>query len=183
MTDPSSFTTELAGTNTSQVGRLEVTGLLDFGGALNVVLASGYSPNIGNSFQTVTYGSRSNEFDTIIGGNIDYSAVYAANSLTLIATATAAAAAAYSAPPPSEQSASAAPFDRARPDWAHNLGVRAALSDESLLHLLIPALAANAKRSDNALINELTGESQREIDEAFAQLAEQSRAAALQIAI
>jgi hypothetical protein len=91
MLDASSFTTELASTNASQIGRLEVTGSLDFGGTLNIGLASGFSPSVNDSFQVVTYGSRLDQFAAINGNGITYTADYAANSLnlTVVAAATA----------------------------------------------------------------------------------------------
>jgi hypothetical protein len=48
----------------TQYSRLAAGGAATLNGALNVSLASGYSPNTGDSFRVLTYASRSGDFST-----------------------------------------------------------------------------------------------------------------------
>src|SRR5205823_1268547 len=51
----------------SQYDRLAVGGAATLAGTLNVSMANGYTPNSGNTFQVITYASRSGAFSTVNG--------------------------------------------------------------------------------------------------------------------
>jgi hypothetical protein len=71
----------------SQLRRVEVTGLATLDGTLQVNLAGGYEPNVGDSFAVLTYTSRSGQFATIqgldIGNGKQFAPAYNSNNLTL----------------------------------------------------------------------------------------------------
>ena len=83
----------IGGTATSQFGRLTVSGATTLDGTLNLALVNGFSPAIGNSFQVMTFGSRTGQFATIngtaLGNGKQFSPAYSATSLTLNVTAAA----------------------------------------------------------------------------------------------
>jgi hypothetical protein len=54
----------------TQFSRLVVSGAATFAGTLNVSLASGYSPNIGDQFAIVTFASKTGSFSGANGFNI-----------------------------------------------------------------------------------------------------------------
>ena len=68
-------------------GQLNVSKLTTLSGVLNITLVDGYEPDIGDSFQVMTYGSHSGEFTDIngldIGNGKRFEAVYNDTDLTL----------------------------------------------------------------------------------------------------
>jgi hypothetical protein len=54
----------------SQHDQLRVSGTAGLDGALNVVLAGGFDPAIGDTFEVLTYGARSGAFATVNGSSI-----------------------------------------------------------------------------------------------------------------
>jgi hypothetical protein len=60
-----------------------VSGGVTLGGTLDVQTIGGFVPAIGNSFDLLTYGSRSGEFGTIQGNGEIYTATYGSSALTL----------------------------------------------------------------------------------------------------
>jgi hypothetical protein len=83
-----SMRTELAGTAPTAIGQLQIFGggaLLS--GTLEVVLAPGYSPSLGNTFDVLTFETRTGSFSSILlpalGPGLELTAQYLANSLRL----------------------------------------------------------------------------------------------------
>jgi hypothetical protein len=78
-----------AGTDYNQ---LIVTGLAMLDGTLNVTLANGYMPNVGDSFQVLLFGSRSGDFAAEnglnLGGGLQLDPEYSTSGLTLVTMAT-----------------------------------------------------------------------------------------------
>jgi T5SS/PEP-CTERM-associated repeat protein len=78
---------EIAGTGLSEFDRLDITGTADLSGTLEIVLLGGYQPSFGESFEIMTFGSRSGEFDQIdgldIGNGLYFDPVYSSTSLNL----------------------------------------------------------------------------------------------------
>jgi len=71
----------------SQYGRV-IAGVATLDGALNITLANGYQPEVGNAFQVITYIGRSGTFSTISGLKTDglyLTPSYGPNHLTLTA--------------------------------------------------------------------------------------------------
>ena len=70
---------------------LTVSGGATLDGTLNLALVNGFSPAIGNSFQVMTFGSRTGQFATIngtaLGNGKQFSPAYSAANLTLNFTA------------------------------------------------------------------------------------------------
>jgi hypothetical protein len=60
----------LAGTGATQFGRVNITGIANLGGALNVIREGGYIPSLGNRFRFMTFASRSGLFATTGGFSI-----------------------------------------------------------------------------------------------------------------
>lgn len=58
---------ELGGADTTQYDRLRVTGSAGLAGTLQVSLAGGFTPVVGDSFVVMTYAARSGAFDSIVG--------------------------------------------------------------------------------------------------------------------
>ncbi len=77
---------QLAGTSASQYGVLSVGGLATLAGTLNVTESS-FNPAAGNSFQVITFGTRSGDFSTknltLADGNVLF-ANYSSSGLTLV---------------------------------------------------------------------------------------------------
>jgi hypothetical protein len=61
---------QIAGTSISQYGVLNITGAATLAGTLNVSLANGFVPAVGNSFPVITYASHTGTFDIINGLNL-----------------------------------------------------------------------------------------------------------------
>src|SRR5262249_38520270 len=83
---------ELGGlTAGSQFDRLSTSGVVALNGTLNVSLINGFSPAFGNSFQVLTFGSRTGDFATIngldLGNGLRLVPFYDGVSLTLITKA------------------------------------------------------------------------------------------------
>ncbi|MFU8830011.1 MAG: hypothetical protein ACNA8P_11355, partial [Phycisphaerales bacterium] len=57
---------ELAGTSPSQYGRLQISGAASLAGGFTATIADGFGPAVGNTFDPITFGSRSGEFESII---------------------------------------------------------------------------------------------------------------------
>ena len=104
---------EIAAAN--QWGRLTSPGAAALDGTLHLALVNGFSPAIGNSFQVMTFASRTGQFATINGtalGNPfgfaqgtrgkQFSPAYAATNLTLNVTAPSAHSASLRAPAPAQ---------------------------------------------------------------------------------
>jgi len=80
---------DLAGAN---FGRLQIAGSATLGGALAITLVNSYFPNLGDTFQILTFGSRTGsppsdfgaKYGLDIGSGLRFDAVYGANSLTLV---------------------------------------------------------------------------------------------------
>ena len=72
---------------------MTISGAATLDGMLNLALVNGFSPAIGNSFQVMTFGSRTGQFATInglaIGNGKQFTPAYTATSLTLNVTAAA----------------------------------------------------------------------------------------------
>ena len=74
----------------SQYDRLAISGTATLGGTLNVTLINGFTPASGNSFQLITYMSRSGTFATFTGlqqGGVSFASQYNSMDLTLLALA------------------------------------------------------------------------------------------------
>lgn len=56
---------DLGGTAAADFASVMVTGAATLGGTLNVFLVDGFAPNVGNTFQVLTYTSRAGVFGTI----------------------------------------------------------------------------------------------------------------------
>jgi hypothetical protein len=67
----------LAGTSTSQVGLVNVTGAASLAGTLDVTLANGFVPASGDTVQVLTYASHTGVFDQIMGLNLPNGLVFA----------------------------------------------------------------------------------------------------------
>jgi len=78
---------EIGGTGASQFGRLNIPGTATLAGNLSLAVVNGFSPAIGNSFQVMTFGSRTGQFDVItglaIGNGNRFNPAYAATNLIL----------------------------------------------------------------------------------------------------
>jgi hypothetical protein len=84
----STLTIKIGGTTPgTQFGRLVVGGAASFAGTLNVVLAPGYTPNIGDTFNIVQFGSKTGTFSATngftIGGGEQFSLVQNPTNMTL----------------------------------------------------------------------------------------------------
>ena len=112
---------DIGGTAGNQFGHLTVSGASTLSGTLNLSVVNGFSPAIGNTFQVMTFGSRSGTFTTVnglvIGNGNQFSPAYSATNLTLGVVA------APVGPNPAEQMAAAltAAADAARPSIANGL--------------------------------------------------------------
>jgi len=77
---------ELGGlTAGTQYDQLKISSTATLSGTLDVSLIGGFAPGSGNSFQVMTYGSRTGLFAIIDGHGQNYTANYNANDLTLVA--------------------------------------------------------------------------------------------------
>ncbi len=74
----------IAGTLSTQYGRLAISGSASLGGSLNLSSVGGFVPSIGNTFQVLAYGSSTGQFATVDGQNIGYTASYGPTALNLI---------------------------------------------------------------------------------------------------
>ena len=79
----------IAGTSTSQFGRVSASGAATLAGTLNVTLANGFTPALGQTFPVITFASHgASTFATInglaIGGGMVFTPQYNATNLTLI---------------------------------------------------------------------------------------------------
>jgi len=70
----------------SEFDRLSISGSATLNGALNISLINGFVPNPGDSFQIMTFGSRSGTFTTIndLGAGRSFQVNLTATSLTLV---------------------------------------------------------------------------------------------------
>ncbi len=79
---------DIGGTGSGQFDRLTVSGTATLNGTLNVNLINGFAPAVGNSFQIMTFGSRSGDFASKNGLNLPnglvFTPVYHPGDLTLI---------------------------------------------------------------------------------------------------
>jgi hypothetical protein len=83
---PATLNIELGGlTAGTQYDQLAIGGSATLDGTLQVSLVDGFTPSSGDSFQVMTYGSRSGSFATINGNGQSYVANYNSNDLTLVA--------------------------------------------------------------------------------------------------
>jgi len=57
----------LGGTAAGQFDRIQVTGAATLGGTLNVSLVGGFLPAIGDTFEILTFASRTGDFATVTG--------------------------------------------------------------------------------------------------------------------
>jgi hypothetical protein len=68
-------------------GQLTISGLATLTGTLNIALINSYEPDLGDSFEIMTFGSRSGEFTSIngleIGNGKRFEVIYSGTSLTL----------------------------------------------------------------------------------------------------
>ncbi len=73
----------------TQYDRINITGNATLNGTLNITLVNGFTPSSGNSFQVMTFGSRTGDFTTKTGlavpGNLVLAPVYNPANLTLTA--------------------------------------------------------------------------------------------------
>ena len=78
----------------SSSGQLNVSGAATLDGTLTISLADGFIPNLGDTFQIVSFASRTGQFATInglnIGGGLAFQADYSATGLTLTTVSAAA---------------------------------------------------------------------------------------------
>jgi hypothetical protein len=78
-------------TAATEFDRLTVGGRATLAGTLNVSLANGFSPSLGNSFQIMTYGSRTGQFATVnlppLDAGLRWRVDYNATNLTLVVEA------------------------------------------------------------------------------------------------
>jgi hypothetical protein len=75
---------QLSGIATDQYGRIIVSGAATLDGTLSVTLGGGFTPANGNSFQVLTYASRTGTFDTLNGNGLNYSLTYNPTNLTVV---------------------------------------------------------------------------------------------------
>jgi hypothetical protein len=70
--------------------RLDVAFQAQLGGTVNICLADGFVPNVGDRFEVMTFGSRSNQFETFTGSDVAKGVrlepVYTETNLVLVAT-------------------------------------------------------------------------------------------------
>jgi hypothetical protein len=77
---------DIGGTAASLFGRISISGSAAFAGTLNLSAVNGFDPNIGNSFNAVTYTSRTGQFDTVngnIGNGKEFTVTYGPSVLTV----------------------------------------------------------------------------------------------------
>ena len=81
---------DIGGTATSLFGRMTISGAATLDGMLNLALVNGFSPALGNSFQVMTFDSRTGQFATInglaLGNGKQFTPAYTATNLTLDVT-------------------------------------------------------------------------------------------------
>ena len=84
---PGSSPIRAAGTGSSHYGKVTVTGAAQLGGTLDIVLTNGFAPNIGDSFQIMTFGSSTGSFanvsGTTIGGGKAFAVTIGPTGITL----------------------------------------------------------------------------------------------------
>jgi hypothetical protein len=82
--------TEISGTGASQFGRITATGAVTLAGTLDIRLVGGFIPQVGNTFQIMTFGSRTGTFDTVLGTDAGngrtFGIQYNSTNVTLIVT-------------------------------------------------------------------------------------------------
>ncbi|HKB36124.1 MAG TPA: hypothetical protein VKD72_06700 [Gemmataceae bacterium] len=90
-TSTGALNVELGGlTAGSQFDQLVVSGSASLAGTLNVSRLNGFTPSTGDSFQAITFGSRSGTFSTITGlqqGGTQLTPQYNSTNFTLVASA------------------------------------------------------------------------------------------------
>jgi hypothetical protein len=81
------FTTDIAGTAAGEFGRLAVSGEASLLGALNIVVEPPFMPALGQSFEILTFASRSGNFAVVngvdIGGGLVFQEMTGATDVTL----------------------------------------------------------------------------------------------------
>jgi hypothetical protein len=81
--------TEVVGAALSQIGRMSVTGSINLAGTYTVALAGGFLPVAGNTFNVLTFGSRSGDFTTVNGlilpNGLIFNRTFSATAMTLTA--------------------------------------------------------------------------------------------------
>ena len=79
--------TTIAGTATTDFGRFLISGAVTLSGTLELALSGGFTPLLGQSFQVMTYGSRTGTLGSIVElddvPGLVYDPVYNATDLTL----------------------------------------------------------------------------------------------------
>jgi hypothetical protein len=87
-TQAGTFSVEIGGTTVSDFDRLTVSGAATFDGTLAASLIGGFTPNVGDTFQIMTFASRSGDFDQeqgfVLGGGLGFRKVLNATDLTLL---------------------------------------------------------------------------------------------------
>jgi Dockerin type I domain len=68
--DSGTLTVDIGGTASNAFGKVTVTGAAQIAGTLHLVLTGGFVPNLGDSFQIMTFGSASGTFATLDGADI-----------------------------------------------------------------------------------------------------------------
>ena len=85
------FSVDVQGLGVTNIGRIIVTGAATLNGTLSVSFVNGYVPNIGDSFQVVSYASRTGAFSAVnpigLGAGLAISPAYNATNLTLTTAA------------------------------------------------------------------------------------------------
>jgi hypothetical protein len=81
-------TVEIAGRTTSEVGRITSAGAATLAGTLNIQLANGFVPAVGDRFEVIQYASHTGTFTTVLGANLPNGLVlvpeYGVAGLTLV---------------------------------------------------------------------------------------------------
>src|SRR5262249_60273128 len=73
---------ELAGTDATQIGQVQVSGAATLTGTLQVVLVGGFAPPAGSTFQVITYTSHTGTFATVVGWDSPRQVTY--NDLAIV---------------------------------------------------------------------------------------------------
>ena len=83
-----SINLDIGGTAIGEFGRLTVNGQAVLAGNLNLALVNGFSPLLNDSFQILTFTSRTGEFETLTGtvidDNLSFSPEYSATDLLVV---------------------------------------------------------------------------------------------------
>ena len=82
-----SLNIQLGGTMTGEYDELLISNTAELDGILNISLVNGYAPELGDSFDIISFGSRQGDFDDIIlptlSGDLAFSAQFIGNTLNL----------------------------------------------------------------------------------------------------